>query len=224
MHKLKKYLAILPIKFVFVLKHQVKVFLYRSLNALRGFSDYFVFPFDVSSPLPDHSKTVFSSIIQFLESENIDYFVADGTLLGIYRDLALIKHDTDLDFYLKDENDVWKIRDFFESRGFRVGRLMTRWSRTYQISFFDDRRLIVDFCIWHPGPSGNRFWVAPEIRGKRLQPEFYFDDFQSIQWEGMSFRTFPNVEDWLTLVYGEMWGVPETVKGDWRESVQDFEE
>jgi hypothetical protein len=34
----------------------------------------------------------------------------------------------------------------------------------------------------------------------------------------------PNVEDWLTLVYGEMWGVPETVKGDWRESVQDFEE
>jgi hypothetical protein len=101
---------------------------------------------------------------------------------------------------------------------------MTRWSRTYQISFFDDRRLIVDFCIWHPGPSGNRFWVAPEIRGKRLQPEFYFDDFQSIQWEGMSFRTFPNVEDWLTLVYGEMWGVPETVKGDWRESVQDFEE
>jgi hypothetical protein len=136
----------------------------------------------------------------------------------------LIKHDTDLDFYLKDERDVWKIRDFFESRGFHVGRVMARWTRTYQISFYDDRRLIVDFCIWHSDSRGNRFWVGPEIRGKRIQPEAFFNNVNIIYWEGLAFRTFPNIEDWLSLVYGESWSVPETEKGDWRESVQDFEE
>ncbi len=211
-------------KLFFKAKHQVRLFLNKFFSSLRGFSDYFAFPFDVSLPLPDHAKTAFSSIIQFLEFEDIDYFVADGTLLGIYRDLALIKHDTDLDFYLKDERDVWKIRDFFESQGFRVGRFMTRWSRTFQISFYDDRRLIVDFCIWHPDSDGNRFWVGPEIRGKRIQPEVFFNNVNFIHWEGLAFRTFPNVEDWLSLVYGENWSVPETQKGDWRESVQDFEE
>ncbi len=210
-------------KLFFRAKHQVKLFLNKSFSASRGFRDYFAFPFDVSSPLPDHAKAAFSSIIQFLEAQDIDYFVADGTLLGIYRDLALIKHDTDLDFYLKDERDVWKICDFFESQGFHVGRVMTRWTRTYQISFYDDRRLIVDFCIWHSDSRGNRFWVAPEIHGKRIQSEIFFNNINVIQWEGLAFRTFSNVEDWLLSVYGENWSVPETEKGDWRESVQDFE-
>ncbi len=208
---------------VFKAKHLVKLFLNKSLNAARGFSDYFAFPFDVSLPLPDHAKAAFSSIIQFLEAEDIDYFVADGTLLGIYRDHALIKHDTDLDFYLKDERHVWKIRDFFENQGFRVGRVMRKWSRTYQISFYDNRRLIVDFCIWHADADGNRFWVGPEIRGKRIQSENFFSNASIIHWGDLAFRTFPNVEDWLSLVYGENWSVPETEKGDWRESVQDFE-
>ncbi len=204
-------------------KHLVKLFLKKSFSASRGFSDYFSFPFDVSLPLPDHAKASFSSIIQFLEAENIDYFVADGTLLGIYRDRALIKHDTDLDFYLKDEKDVWKIRGFFENQGFRVGRVMRKWSRTYQISFYDNRGLIVDFCIWYANSDGNRFWVGPEIRGKRIQPEIFFKNTIILRWDDLAFRTFPNVEDWLTLVYGENWSVPETEKGDWRESVQDFE-
>ena len=210
-------------KLFFMAKHQVKLILNKSLSASRGFSDYFSFPFDVSLPLPDHAEAAFSSIIQFLEAEDIDYFVADGTLLGIYRDRALIKHDTDLDFYLKDERDVWKIRDFFEDQGFRVGRVMRKWSRTYQISFYDNRRLIVDFCIWHADSDGNRYWVGPEIHGKRIQSDNFFNNAIMLHWGDLAFRTFSNVEDWLSSVYGENWSVPETEKGDWRESVQDFE-
>ena len=208
---------------LFGAKHKVKESFYKILNLIRGFRDDFSFPFDVSLPLPTHAKTIFSSVIHFLDTERIEYFVADGTLLGIYRDYQLIEHDTDLDFYLKDDLSVQKITHFFESQGFHVGRVMKRWSRIFQISFYDDKKLIVDFCIWYPGSDGNRFWVAPEIHERRIQSESYFESAIRINWEGISFRTFPNVEDWLTLVYGENWSVPETVKSDWRKSVQDFE-
>ena len=204
-------------------KHKMKALLYKTLNFLRGFRDDFSFPFDVSLPLPAHAKTTFFSIVGFLDAEKIEYFVADGTLLGIYRDSELITHDTDLDFYLKDDMCVQKITKFFESQGFHVGRVMKRWSRLFQISFYDDKKLIIDFCIWHPGSDENRFWVAPEIYGRRRQPEYFFKDAIRINWEGISFRSFPNVDDWLTLVYGKNWSVPETAKRDWRKSVQDFE-
>lgn len=208
---------------LFRAKHKVKELIYQTLNFFRGFRDDFSFPFDVSLPLPSHAKTTFFSVIQFLDGEKIEYFVADGTLLGVYRDYALIKHDTDLDFYLKDEISVEKITKFFKSQGFHVGRVMKRWSRIFQISFYDDKKLIIDFCIWYPNSDGNRFWVGPEIYGKRIQPESFFRSPIRIDWEGKSFRSFSNVENWLTLVYGENWSVPETVKSDWRKSVQDFE-
>ena len=210
-------------RLLFRAKHKLKELLYKTRSFFRGFRDDFSFPFDVSLPLPTHAKTAFFSVVHFLDTERIEYFVADGTLLGIYRDNELIKHDTDLDFYLKDDTSVQKITNFFESQGFHVGRVMKRWSRIFQISFYDDKKLIIDFCIWYPGSDGKRFWVAPEIHKRRIQPESFFESAIRINWEGISFSSFPNVEDWLTLVYGENWSVPERVKSDWRESVQDFE-
>lgn len=215
---------ILQNKKYFGIKHRIKVVLLKVYNFSRGFSDFFAFPFDVSLPMPAHSKSGLTAIIEFLELKRIDYWVADGTLLGIYRDQELIRHDTDLDFYLKDASSVKQITEFLIAHHFKVGRVMKKWGRIFQISFYDERKLIIDFCIWYSSSNGYRYWVGPEIKGKRLQPEKFFQETNRIQWQGISLKTFSNVEEWLSLVYGNTWRVPETVKLDWRESVQDLEE
>lgn len=207
----------------FIIKHKIKLVFSKVYNFSRGFSDFFTFPFDVSLPMPAHSKAALNSIIQFLDSNSIDYWVADGTLLGIYRDHELIRHDTDLDFYLKDANSVKQITEFLISHDFKIGRVMKKWGRIFQLSFYDERKLIIDFCIWYSSSNGYRYWVAPEIKGKRLQPEKFFVGTNRIHWDGTSFKTFSNIEEWLSLVYGNTWMVAETVKLDWRESVQDLE-
>jgi len=222
--KLADYISqILQNKKHFGIKHRIKLGGLKVYNYSRGFSDFFTFPFDVSLPMPAHSKDGLTSVIEFLELKSIDYWVADGTLLGIYRDHELIRHDTDIDFYLKDATSVKQISEFFISHDFKVGRVMRKWGRIFQISFYDDKKLIIDFCIWYSSSNGYRYWVGPEIKGKRLQPENFFDGTNRILWQGISLKTFSNVEEWLGLVYGNTWRVPETVKLDWRESVQDLE-
>jgi len=188
-----------------------------------GFSDTFVFPFDISRPMPTHADGVLADIVLFLEHGKIDYRIADGTLLGIYRDRKLIAHDTDLDFYLLGTQHIEEISAYLLSRGFMIGRTMKRWGKCFQVTFYDQDLLIVDFCVWHLDRNGDRYWVGPEISNRRVQPGTFFESPKYLLANGVKMKTFADTEAWLALVYGDSWKVPESEKGDWRESVQDFE-
>ena len=40
---------------------------------------------------------IFGKVIEFLEDNNIEYFIQGGTLLGSVRDKKIIDHDDDID-------------------------------------------------------------------------------------------------------------------------------
>jgi len=50
----------------------------------------------------------------YFENENIEYFVAFGTLLGFIRDKDFISHDTDLDLIIVDLNKPLKLPSSFK--------------------------------------------------------------------------------------------------------------
>jgi hypothetical protein len=66
----------------------------------KGYFDILSFQLDINAPLPKIAKAEFVKICTVLNDAEINYFVADGTLLGIIREGELIPHDTDLDFYI----------------------------------------------------------------------------------------------------------------------------
>ena len=73
---------------------------------MRGFEDYFDFPFELDRPLGFLAKEDFRETISILELLKLDYWIADGTLLGFVREGSFIEHDTDIDFYLRTDNGI----------------------------------------------------------------------------------------------------------------------
>ena len=193
------------------------------LNRILGFRDQFYFPFDVSLPMPESADEEFISTIKELNSNSIEYWIADGTLLGIFRSSSLIPHDTDIDFYLSSDESLPIIETLLEARGFRVGRRMSKFSRSYQLTFYNESRVIIDFCVWHSHGPNSRQWRGPEIRGRRVQPQSFFDGYQDLDYKGVKLRAFKDIEGWLQYVYGSDWRTPESKKGDWREDMHDLE-
>ena len=193
------------------------------INRFLGFRDQFYFPFDVSMAMPESADEEFITTIKQLNSNLIEYWVADGTLLGIFRSSSLIPHDTDIDFYLSSDKSLPMIENLLKTRGFRVGRRMSKFSRNYQLTFYNDSKVIIDFCIWHSNGPNSRQWRGPEIRGRRVQPQSFFDGCQYLDYKGVKLRTFKEIDGWLHYVYGSDWRTPESKKGDWREDMHDLE-
>ena len=196
---------------------------YFSLQSrLRGFDDFFEFPFDISQPMPPSAGRVLVDIVNYLNSNQYEYWLAEGTLLGIVRDEALIPHDTDLDFYLVDQAYVEELNRHLTSQWFTLGRLLKHRGRVFQMTFYNSDSLLLDFLFWERVGDGSLQWIGPEIKGKRIQESEFFDSFTTISWQGTAFRTFANYRTWLEKLYGENWTVPEQKKSDWTKSIGDL--
>ncbi len=197
--------------------------LYRQLHSkARGFDDFFEFPFDISQPMPSSAKDVLAEIVGLLNKNNIEYWLADGTLLGIVRDRELIPHDTDLDFYLIDTINIEFIHASLSGMGFKVGRRMKYRGRVFQLTYFNADELLIDFLFWERNNHGNFQWLAPEINGRRSQESKFYDSYNVIKWQGLEIRTFQDHLDWLEKVYGKGWKIRETKKLDWTKSIGDL--
>lgn len=205
------------------IKHNVKQFFKVTAAKIRGFDDFFEFPFDVSQPMPPTAQEELATLINFLNSEGIEYWLAEGTLLGIVRDAELITHDTDLDFYLTSTKDIDNIGEFLIHKGYSVGRLLKHRNKLFQITFYNEDNLLVDFLIWGKCDNGDLYWVGPEISGKRVQSATFFDSSCFLTWRELRIRTFCDYRRWLAMVYGDGWTVPETKKSDWTKTIGDLE-
>lgn len=195
---------------------------FKILSRIRGFEDYFDFPFDITKPMPSSSQNELVDLVNFLNSENMTYFFAEGSLLGLVRDGKLIDHDTDLDFYLTDTERIGEIDSFLGAKGYKVGRRLTHKGRLCQMTYFNRDFLLIDFLFWQRTEDGNFFWIGPEIKGRRIQNSSYFDSPTYITWKNISIRTFWEYESWLKLVYGDSWTIPENIKTDWTKSIGDL--
>jgi hypothetical protein len=192
-------------------------------SRLRGFEDYFEFPFDISRPMPPSAAQELCRLGAYLNLSDLDYRVADGTLLGIYRDQTLIKHDTDLDIYFSDENSLKLAVEFLLNSGYQVGRKLSKGKLILQYSLYGQDNLLVDFLMWHKLDPLNHYWEGPEIRKRRIQPRENFENFSYIAFRGIELKTFADIPGWLESIYGKKWSVPEQKKNDWRIGIGDLE-
>ena len=196
------------------------------LKHLRlGFLDYFYFPFDHNQPLPKTSlRSCYLPVINFLNKTDIQYFVTDGSLLGLFRDSCLIPHDNDFDIALNDHDSIFKIGMYCITHGWIPGRVLfsLKTFRFVQVIFFKNKS-ILDFCIWTKNHDHMQLSV-PEVRGLRSQPSYYYSHCYFYNVEDIKFKTHPDPQSWLELHYGSTWDIPKHYKGDWREDTSDIVE
>lgn len=187
------------------------------IEKLHGYNCSWSFDIDVSIPYSNSISKDFSQVLDALNEQNIEYFLADGALLGLVRDKNLIKHDTDIDFYLLGDENEEKITNLMFALGYQIGRHVKKFKTTYQIAYYNNNKSIIDFCFWRRIQSNDYYiWFVPEIKTPLRLHTKYVKGNSLISWNGREIRTFLMPEIWLENVYGADWRVPDLSKGDWR--------
>ena len=188
----------------------------------RGFSDFYSFPFDVSAPLNEHAGDILKAGCILLESVGVDYFVCDGTILGIVRDDRLIPHDNDIDVCVVGEVDLVSVKAAFVAEGFTVGRELHYRGVIQQLVFYSSENIIFDICFWHKKGDGYSYQYVPELKKGRRQHDHYCDTRDYVAFRGKNYPTHGNIKEWLREHYGDDWMIPKRSKGDWRLDVMDI--
>lgn len=208
----------LPLKkIVFKMIHSIR-------NLIRGYSDYFEFPFDVSLPLNQCAETVLDEGGRILESLGIPYYVCDGTILGIVRDDRLIPHDNDIDVAVASEVNIEELIAAFSAKGYKVGRKVYHYGKIQQLIFYSSEFVIFDICFWRLREEGYCYHYVPEVPKGRRQAAKYFGSPEFIYFRGRQYPTHPDIREWLREHYGDDWKIPRKIKGDWRLDVKDIVE
>lgn len=204
------------------------VFLNRMVHLLRdrlrGYSDFYSFPFDVSTPLNQYAEQVLDEGGRILERLGVPYYVCDGTILGMVRDDRFIPHDNDIDVAVACEVDLAQVIQVFSDHGYSVGRKVFYRGKIQQLIFYSSQQVIFDICFWRAKGDGYYYHYVPEVAKGRRQSEAYFRAPEYIEFRGRQYPTHPQIRDWLRDHYGDDWLVPKHTKGDWRLDVKDLVE
>lgn len=187
-------------------------------NKLQGsiYNDFFFYPFNIFKPMPKTSLAMMKKACDILNSLEVNYFLADGTLLGIYRDNRLIPHDFDIDLSVVYPVDVKAIERKFKLNGFKIGRKAIAFGKIQQLCFFTDNQDLLDITF---------YTIINDYAYCFCEKDFYFKHrahhyHKKIphQFDHYTFNIPNDTEFWLEEVYGESWRIPKTSKPqDWRE-------
>lgn len=204
----------------------IKSYLHETLitahNLMRGYLDFYKFPFDVNKPLSPKAYEVLSTGCRILESLHIPYFICDGTILGIIRDGNFIIHDNDIDVAVAVDVKADEVIAAFKEKGYKVGRRVYYFGKLQQLIFYTDSHDIFDICFWRPSKDGYHYHFVPEVKNGRRQDSKYFAAPESIVFKGGVYSTHPQIKNWLEEHYGSDWTIPKSSKGDWRMDVKDI--
>lgn len=182
--------------------------------------------FQDSKQIADSAIDILLLVCQCLRSRGINYYVDAGTLLGIYRDNALIPWDDDLDIsVLANELELvrqsissllpnleqttrtrWELQEFAAHRDF--GAVKSGDVRCLKLIPESNGLPMMDFFVKYIDGECMDYTLAS--RGIRM-PSYHAFNTQSHEFSG-GVVSLPNgVEDYLEQHYGE-WRVP---KRDW---------
>ena len=158
-------------------------------------------------------KILFETI-DILEKMGVPYFLMHGTLLGLYRDQAIIAEDSDMDIGIKMEDfriHLDEMIDVFSAKGFRVRpiskpckRIRTLWLYKYDTIMdlmgyflYKDKR----FCL-----SQAKENVAWYHSAK------FFNSYTTLTFKGKVLPIPNDTEGLLAEAYGEDWRIPQSRK------------
>ena len=173
------------------------------------------------------ARKVMFDVINFLENENIGYYLEGGTLLGIVRDGDLLPwdHDIDLSISVTDAEKFAKNKKKLFRKGYRVtqrkvhkdiGGFKDGQYRIFKVKRFLPSILKGVFPVFH------KFMIVADIFVKADDDKYsywqamekimrvdkkYYSSFETVEYMGKALRVPLNYKDYLTEKYGD-WSTP----------------
>jgi len=145
-----------------------------------------------------------------LESENINWWLTDGTLLGLYREGDFIKHDTDTDIGIEwttfTKSALRKILD----KGFKIQHMFGLWKNSFEITL-EKSGLRTDFFFFYT--EGDRYYHSSFDHFTQVGCIRYDYDYKPFgtKWTKFLGEDFKIPEDPLLFIetkYGFEWRTP----------------
>lgn len=149
---------------------------------------------------------------EVLKTLGLHYWISAGTLLGLHRDNAFIKHDTDLDVgIIGDENNREIQEKIIKTLPFRL--IQTVESGHYmQLAFMGDDNIIFDIYIYYQVGNAYLNWNPDGILHF---PTSLLDNLTTLSFDGYDYPC-PNPDIYCEHRYGPNWRTPKKFKGAWR--------
>ena len=160
--------------------------------------------------LVQDASNVLLDLHSLLLEHSIPFFLAYGTLLGVYRDSELLPHDKDLDVGLDWNFPRDQLISILKHSGnYWIDPKSTNPSH-YDFNFgvIEKRRGIsIDFFFFKP--EGDFLLSGFHHLPRPLLWRFNRFDWGDIKYKGRTFKSPSNPELFLTDIYGPEWRVPD---------------
>jgi hypothetical protein len=147
-------------------------------------------------------------VLQMAHRLKIKYWVAAGTLLGLYRDGDFIKGDTDIDIEVEGYEGVEAdlVGTFSDMDLIRT----VHWrGKPMQVAFMCKDVIFDVYVFWRDGD----FMVNHNDCGTMQIPARFYEDLAILRTEYGDFPCPEPLEDYLVIRYGKSWEYPASHKG-----------
>ena len=170
--------------------------------------------FDVTTSLQEFGVDTLKKCCQVLDEYKIPYSLGWGTALGIFRENRLILHDNDLDLDLFDYPDYELVIKALESIGMKLGMKVFYRKKIQQLVFMSQNNVPLDIVFWVKKNNQAVTYCEP---GHILKlPVELLKEKSNIEFSNYKFSVPYSLEDYLVVIYGLDWRIPQHSKGDWK--------
>lgn len=193
----------------------------RAYRHRFGFWDELHIPFNHNAPMPPGGIQVMERCCTALEELNLNYFLTDGTLLGLIREGRFIPHDNDIDVNIIGEAEFKEIHSMFLRKlGMTLGRKTMYRRRIQQLIYYTADRIIFDMVFWKV--DGDNIKNYAELGFMREQPYSFYRKPGEISFCGKTYPVPFPVDEWLAMRFGADWRIPKVSKGNWMDDCFDL--
>ncbi len=189
-------------------------------KSLLSYNDYLHFDFDITQPMNENAIPVMKEGYTILENLGINACLADGTLLGVYRDKRLIPHDTDIDIEVMHPCDTDSIIREFTLKGYKIGRMVTIYGKVQQL-VFHKHHILFDIIFYTQHGDSIYNFAEKDLYFKHSMK--HYPATQKILFSDKEYYIPNDPEKWLANTYGADWKTPKSEKPkDWREGGTEY--
>jgi len=143
------------------------------------------------------------TIKDILDSKNLNFWLAFGTLLGAIRNKDFISYDDDIDFFMYEE-EVLSEYEFLKKEFISAGFIFRNWQKSIgtKINLYRYKQL----CTID-GLALDTNYNEYRVTKRWKFPRQYFENYDTVEFKGMRFRVPSPSEDFLSFLYKD-WKKP----------------
>lgn len=191
---------------------QVKSRIIEEYKKRFGFYQYSYLPFDFPKPMPSSAFKTMTLGCDILKKLGIRFCVSYGTLLGIYRNNALIQHDSDIDVDVLRPCSVAinDIENEFKKNGFKICVKTTLLGEIQQLAFYTRDEVVFDLAFYKK--IGKSVYCFHEYDYYFQFPAQFYDTLGAFTFNNYELYFPHEPEEWLAYTYGKNWKIPKLSK------------